>query len=90
MHQNVLIQMEPSDFFPFENLILRKHITVVNTFLMGCSYFLINIIGNEHVHLFIFRFQLLKKFQNLPKSLGIYPVITIHNFKILSGGMCKS
>ena len=47
MHQNVLIQMEPSDFFPFENLILRKHITVVNTFLMGCSYFLINIIVND-------------------------------------------
>ena len=87
MHENILVQMEASDIIPAEHLILRKYIAVMNDFFMRHPNFLIHIIRNQHVYFRICIHKSLHCTQYLQQSLFIYPVITVHYFKIDTCGM---
>ena len=79
--------MEASDIIPAEHLILRKYIAVMNDFFMCHPNFLIHIIRNQHVYFRICIHKSLHCTQYLQQSLFIYPVITVHYFKIDTCGM---
>ena len=84
MHQNILSQMKMFHIIPAKNLFLWKHILVLNHFLVLHSFFFVYIIGKQHIHLLFFLFKLFQNIQNLVQCFFIYPVITVHNFKIFS------
>ena len=78
MHQNILSQMEMFHIIPAKNLFLWKHFLVLHFF------FFVYIIGKQHIHLLFFLFKLFQNIQNLVQCFFIYPVITVHHFKIFS------
>ena len=84
MHQNILSQMKMFHIIPAKNLFLWKHILVLNHFLVLHSFFFVYIIGKQHIHLLFFLFKLFQNIKNLVQCFFIYPVITVHNFKIFS------
>ena len=76
--------MEMSDVIPVKDLILGKHIAVMDTFLMLHAHLFIHIIGDEHIDLFFLVLQPAQKTQDLLQRLFVYPVVAVHNLKIFA------
>ena len=79
-----------SDILPVKNLILREHIPVVDTFFVLHSHLFIYIVGNQHIDLFSLILEPAQQSQDFVKRLFIYPVITVHYFKIGARRMSKT
>ena len=89
VHEDVLIQSEPADVVPAEDLVLRQDVVVTDHFLVFHADFFVHIVGNDHIH-FSFGFhKVFYGFKDLVKRFLIHPVVAVHDFKIFSGGMAQ-
>ena len=82
MHKKIFALWHMSYFIPAKYFVLRKTPAVLHDLFTCCSLFLIYKIADKKIHCFRSAQQLIQSFQNADISFFIYPVITVHNFKI--------
>ena len=79
-----------SDILPPEDLVLGKHVPVMDAFLMGSTHLLIDIVGNQHVHFLPLFLELLQGIKDLVQRLLVHPVVAVHHLEIFPGCVGKS
>ncbi len=89
MHQQILPFAHPAHVAPCKNLACHKRGRIFHDFFTFCALLLVDKIRDQKVQRLIGTRNLPQRIQNLFISIGIHPVIAVHNLEKQPVCMCN-
>ena len=74
---------------PGENLIHRKAVAILHDSLLGSALFLVYKIADQKIHRLWSSCKIFQCLKNFFIGFPMYPVITVHNFKVKTAGIAQ-